>query len=193
MKRAGVVVTITAIVALAALGVACAQNAPSTYDRGWSHMMMGPMAGCPMGAADQSLMGSHVRGRQGMMGSGMMGQGAGHMGWQRQGGADIGPQVTRLRETLGIRAEQQSAWDAYAAAATADSRSMFDMRNRMMGFMQGQATSGPDWLRVHRDMMRARADSLDVLAGAVDRLYGALDAPQKATFDRYGGGMCGAW
>ena len=119
-----------------------------------------------------------------MMKQGMMAQG---------GPASINPQLEALRTALAIKPDHQAEWDAYAAAARADSQSMSDMRARMMGFMQGKATSAPDWLKVHRDMMRARASSLDTLAGAVDRLYGNLDATQKAAFDRYGGGMCGAW
>ena len=158
--------------------------------------MMGPMAGCPMGAGNQGMMGPHMMGggHSGMMGPGMMGGGmmGGYGGWS-QGSAGINPQLDALHSSLAIRRDQQRAWDAYAAAARGDSQSMFDMHNRMVGFMQGQTTSAPAWLRVHRDMMRARAGSLDALATAVDRLYARLDASQKATFDRYGGGMCGAW
>lgn len=198
MRRIGIAITAAAAIAFAALGVAIAQTGPS-YDRGWSQMMMGPMAGCPMGAGGQGMMGRYMMG-PGMMGGyggpGMMG-GQGMMGgydgpWS-QGPASVTPQLDTLRSTLAIRREQQGAWDAYAAAARADTQSMFDMHNRMIGFMQGQTTSAPSWLRVHRDMMRARADSLDALATAVDRLYARLDADQRANFDRYGGGMCGAW
>lgn len=198
MRRLALVTTVSALVAFLGLGAALAQNA-SNYDRGWSQMMMGPMAGCPMGAGYQGMMGPHMMGYggQAMMGPGMMGRGnmmgSGHMGAWNQGSAGVTPQLDALRSALAIRRDQQDEWDAYAVAARADSQSMFDMHNRMLGFMQGQATSGPDWLRVHRDMMRTRTDSLDALASAVDLLYAQLDADQKATFDRYGGGMCGAW
>lgn len=199
MRRAGVAVTIAAIGAFLVLGVACAQSGQSGQgsNRGWSHMMMGPMAGCPMGAGAQGMMGPYMMGNNGYgMGPGMM-RGGGMMGgsgdaWS-QGSASINPQLDSLHSTLAIRRDQQSAWDAYAVAARADSQSMYDMHNRMVGFMQGQTTSAPAWLRVHRDMMRGRADSLDALARAVDDLYARLDAGQKANFDRYGGGMCGAW
>lgn len=199
MRRVGLAITIAAVGAFIALGVAFAQSGQSSqgYNSGWSQMMMGPMAGCPMGAGNQGMMGPHMMGggNWGNMGPGMM-RGGGMMGgsgsWS-QGSASINPQLDALHSTLAIRRDQQSEWDAYAAAARGDSQSMFDMHNRMVGFMQGQTTTAPAWLRVHRDMMRARADSLDSLATAVDHLYARLDAGQKANFDRYGGGMCGAW
>ena len=150
--------------------------------------MMGPMAGCPMGAGHKGMMGPHMMGPQ-AMGPGMMKQ-----GMMAQGGAaSVNPQLEALRTALAIKPDQQAGWDAYVVAARADAQSMSDMHTRMVGFMQGKPTAAPDWLKVHRDMMRARATSLDTLAGAVDRLYGKFDATQKATFDRYGGGMCGAW
>lgn len=196
MKRIGIAVTAAAALGFVALGLASAQNGPYSYDRGWSHMMMGPMAGCPMGAGGQGMMGPYMMGpgmmQDGMMGRGMMGQGHMMGDYWGQGGS-IDTQLDALRSTLAIRPGQQDGWNAYAAAARTDSQSMFDMHNRMMSFMGGQAATAPSWLAVHRDMMRARADSLDALARAVDRLYADLDAQQKATFDRYGGGMCGAW
>jgi hypothetical protein len=200
MRRIGIAIVAAAAIAFAGLGVSIAQTGP-TYNRGWSQMMMGPMAGCPMGAGGQSMMGPYMMGGyggQGMMGGyggGMMGPGmmGAYGGPWSQGPASVAPQLDALRSTLAITHNQQSAWDAYAAAARADTQSMFDMHNRMIGFMQGQATSAPDWLHAHRDMMRTRADSLAALSGAVDRLYEQLDAGQKAAFDRYGGGMCGAW
>lgn len=200
MKRVGIAVTAAALAGFLGLGGALAQQT-QTYDRGWSHMMMGPMAGCPMGAGQQGMMGPYMMGPgmmgDHMMGPGMMGDGHmmgwGHMGQWNQGSASTAPQLDSLRSALAIRRDQQDEWDAYVAAASADSQSMFDMHNRMMGFMQNQATTAPDWLGVHREMMRTRADSLDALAGATERLYRELDAGQKATFDRYGGGMCGQW
>jgi hypothetical protein len=174
MRRVGLAITTAAVGAFIALGVAFAQSGQSSqgYNNGCSQMMMGPMAGCPMGAGNQGMMGGSA--------------------WS-QGSASISPRLDALHSTLAIRRDQQSAWDAYAAAARGDSQSMFDMHNRMVGFMQGQTTTAPAWLRVHRDMMRTRADSLDALATAVDHLYARLDAGQKANFDHYGGGMCGAW
>ena len=196
MKRVAIAVTAAAAVAFAALGGAAAQNG-NAYNQGWSQMMMGPMAGCPMGAGYQGMMGPYMMGYggQGMMGPGMMrgGMMGGYGGAWSQGSVSINPQLDALHATLAIRRDQQSVWDGYVVAARADAQAMFDMHNRMIAFMQGARTSAPDWLRAHRDMMRARADSLDGLARAVDHLYGQLDATQKATFDRYGGGMCGAW
>ncbi|GIK49922.1 MAG: hypothetical protein BroJett013_26190 [Alphaproteobacteria bacterium] len=204
MKRIGIAVTAAAALGFVALGVASAQNAPHADERGWSHMMMGPMAGCPMGAGGQGMVGPYMMGpgmmgdgRMGMMQGPMMGQGAmggGHMMggyWGRSGSIDT--QLDALRSALAIRSGQQSEWNAYVAAARADAQSMLDMHNRMMTFMGGQTATAPSWLAVHRDMMRSRADSLETLARAVDRLYAELDTQQKATFDRYGGGMCGAW
>lgn len=194
-NRMGPAMALVAAGALVVLGATFAQSGvPYDNPNGWSQMMMGPMAGCPMGAGNHGLMGPYMMGPQ-MMGPGMMHQGMmgpGHMGWG-QWPADIAPQIDAMRSALAIRPAQQDAWAAYAAAARADTQSMTDMHGRMVAFMQGKTTSALDWLHVHRDMMRARANSLDALTGAAERLYGQLDATQKASFDRYGGGMCGAW
>lgn len=163
--------------------------------------MMGPMAGCPMGAGNQAMMGPHMMGYDhgsmmgpGMMGNGnMMGPGMMWSGQWTQGSPDIDPQINSLRSALNIKKDQEGVWDKYAAAARADSKSTVDMHTRMMTFMQGQSATAPSWLKTHRDMMRGRADSLTSLASAVDGLYVKLDAKQKAVFDQYGGGMCGAW
>ncbi|MGE0531824.1 MAG: Spy/CpxP family protein refolding chaperone [Hyphomonadaceae bacterium] len=195
MRRVGIAATVAAGVAFVALGAAFAQTG-GAYERGWSQMMMGPMAGCPMGAGGQGMMGPHMMGpgmmQDGMMGSGMMGNGH-MMGNWNSSNAGVDPQLDALRSALALTPAQQDEWNAYAAAARQDAQAMADMHGRMIGFMQGARTTAPDWLGAHRDMMRARADSLDTLARAVDRLYDQLDAAQKATFDRYGGGMCGAW
>lgn len=189
MRRIGIGITAAAIVAFLGIGVSMAQTGPAPSNRGWSQMMMGPMAGCPMGAGHQRMMGPHMMGYDGnMMGPGMMWSGQ----WT-QGSANIDPQLNALRSTLNIKKDQQGAWDAYASAARKDANSTVDMHSRMMGFMQGQTATAPSWLKTHRDMMRGRADSLGALASAVDGLYGKLDSKQKAIFDQYGGGMCGAW
>jgi hypothetical protein len=183
MQRASLVFT-AAAGAFLVLGAAFAQAGSPQDNRGGTQMMMGPMAGCPMGAGQPGMMAGH------MMGSGHMG--SGHMGPGGKWSADVGPQLDALRSTLAIKPAQKQAWDNYAAAARADAQSMSAMHERMMGFMKGQPTSSLDWLRVHRDMMRARADSLDALTVAAERLYGQLDATQKSGFDNSGGGLCGA-
>lgn len=196
MRRVGIAVTVAALAGFLALGGALAQQTQS-YDRGWSQMMMGPMAGCPMGAGEQGMMGPHMMGPgmmgDRMMGPGMMGgrmMGSGHM----MGNAgDAGAPLDQLRAALAIRRNQERAWNAYAEAARADGQSMGAMHDRMAQFMNRQTATAPDWLGAHRDMMRARLESLDHLHDAVTRLYGELDMDQRATFDRYGGGMCGAW
>ena len=194
-QRFGTAIALVAVGALVVLGATFAQSgAPYDNQRGWSQMMMGPMAGCPLGAGNHGLMGPYMMGPQ-MMGPGMMHQGMmgpGHMGWG-QWPADIAPQIDAMHAALAIRPAQKDAWAAYAAAARADAQSMTDMHGRMVGFMQQRTTSALDWLHAHRDMMRARANSLDALTSAAEHLYGQLDATQKASFDRDGGGMCGAW
>jgi hypothetical protein len=171
---------------LALVGGAAAQ-APSTDAPTGSQMMMGPMAGCPMGSGPHGVMGGHTTG-PGMMRS----PSTGHMG-DRLDAAAVDAQLTKLHDELGIRADQEELWTAYAAAARADAQSMASMHASVTSFMQRQSRTAPDWLGVHRDMMQARADSLSSLAGAVDALYAVLDSDQRATFDRTGGGMCGAW
>jgi hypothetical protein len=155
-------------------------------------MMMGPMAGCPMGAGAPGMTGRYMMG-PGMMGPGMM-TGMGTMG--STGGSQAGSvdaQLEALHAELAVTTDQEDAWRAYAEAARADAQVMVDMHGRMTAFMQGGSTAATDWAQVHADMMRARADSLEALTGAVEALYAELDDSQKATFDRTGGGLCGAW
>jgi hypothetical protein len=184
----------TVVAAMGALLVAsgaAAQPEPSAGDgeSGWSWMMSGPMAACPMGASATSL-----RGRF-MMGPGMMGGPEMMMGDVRGWNADsVDAQLDDLNSELAITPDQEDAWNAYAAAARADAQVTASMRATMASFMEHAATTtAPAWLDAHRTMMRTRADSLDALATAADALYAALDDLQKTTFDRVGGGLCGAW
>jgi hypothetical protein len=143
-----------------------------------------------MGAAGQGMMGPFMMGPDMMQGGMMSGRMMDY--WDSQEIA-VDPQLEALRSSLAIQPTQEDAWKTYVATARADAQTMSDMHTRMVTFMRGGRGAAPDWLNVHRDMMKARLESLDSLSAAVAGLYAQLDASQRATFDRYGGGMCGAW
>jgi hypothetical protein len=129
------------------------------------------------------------------MGPGMMSGRAmmGRSGQLDESPADIDARLALLHDALAVTPAQEDAWSAYATAARADAQTMTSMHASMVGFMRSQATTAPDWLDIHRNMMRARVDALDTLAEAVDAFYAELSESQQATFDQYGGGLCGAW
>jgi len=135
----------------------------------------------------------------GMMGHGRMGQGSwgdggwfrGMMGRQPKMGAMVEGRLAYLKGELNITAEQQSAWDAYAAAVTDRVELMQGIHEGMAKTMQsGTATERMD-ARIAG--MEAMLESLKAMKPATDGLYAALRDEQKALADELIGGDCGAF
>jgi len=130
------------------------------------------------------------RGGPGMMmgggGPGMMGGGPGMMmGWGHgrmfaSNDTDIAKfqqdRLGELKSQLGITAEQQPAWDAFAARAAEQPRTMQALRN------DTSAATTPERMQQRQKAMASMSESFT-------RLYEALTPKQREVFDRSHGPM----
>jgi len=94
--------------------------------------------------------------------------------------ADIGKfqqeQITQLKSRLGITAEQQPAWDAFAAQAGEQAKSMQAMRNDT-----GTATMP--------ERMQQRQKAMESMSASFTKLYEVLTPKQKEILDGARGPM----
>lgn len=127
-----------------------------------------------------------------------MGYGGGHMGGYGQG-YGMGPQamfnaysgnadegLAALKAELGITANQDSAWQAFAKNAKEQNE------NRQAWFAKMQetrsASSTPELLAQQNEFMKQRQAELEANASALKNLYATLTPEQKAIADqRFGG------
>jgi len=153
-----------------------------------------PPGGFGPGAMGPGMMGG------GAMGPGMMdgGYGAGMMGggWGARGG--FGPGATAggavahqearlafLKSELKITAEQESAWEAYAKQVKAQAETM----QKFATEAPAAAQTAPERLEQRAEFAKQRAEQLKATSTALKDLYAALTPEQKATAERYFGGM----
>jgi hypothetical protein len=134
----------------------------------------------------------------GMMGHGRMGEnGWGNGGWFRgltghrpKMGPMIEGRLAYLKGELSIAVEQQSAWDAYAAAATGRVELMKSMHEGMTETMQtGPATARMD---ARISGMEVMLESMKAMKPATEGLYAVLTDEQKVVADELIGVDCGA-
>ena len=94
--------------------------------------------------------------------------------------ADIGKfqqeQITQIKSRLGITAEQQPAWDAFAAQAGEQAKSMQAMRNDT-----GTATMP--------ERMQQRQKAMESMSASFTKLYEVLTPKQKEILDGARGPM----
>ena len=96
-----------------------------------------------------------------------------------------------LKGELNITAEQQAAWDAYAAAVIGRVELMQAMHEGMAKTMQtGTATERMD---ARISGMEAMLESMKAMKPATEGLYAVLSDQQKAVADELIGGDCGAF
>ena len=134
----------------------------------------------------------------GMMGHGRAGQGSGQGSWfpgmmgrAPKMGAMVEGRLAYLKSELNITAEQQQAWDAYAAAVSARVDLMQGMHEGMAETMRtGTATERMD---ARISGMEAMLESMKAMKPATDGLYAVLKDEQKAVADELIGGDCGAF
>ncbi len=203
MKNTRKILTSLAVAAGLAAGTALVYAAPPGG--------FGPGAGgCPFNAgAGPAAWGGGPMG-PGMMGGGygpgMMGYGPGRHGGgygpgmmgNRGGygpGAGAAPAVnieervnarlSFLKDQIKITADQQKAWDAYAAQVKSQADTMQAFRS------QSPATAQTPVERIEQraDQAKLRADQMKVMSAAVKDLYAALTPEQKAVADRHFGGQ----
>ncbi|ROR29515.1 Spy/CpxP family protein refolding chaperone [Inmirania thermothiophila] len=169
---------------------------------GWSErgpmggMMGGPAQGM-MGGMMGHMMGGHMMG--GMEGpqdmgpghpfggpgkgpcpgaGGMPGMGSDAEAMQAQVAQAAEARLDRLRAQLGIRPDQEAAWNAYADAVKALQTFRAEAPRGA-----GRALEAEGRLRLRATRMRQLADRLEALATAREALYEKLDPPQRVAFD----------
>jgi Spy/CpxP family protein refolding chaperone len=129
----------------------------------------------------------------GMMGMhGGMGHGPGMMAMR--GGpmfsandADIGKfqleQIAQLKSRLAITAEQQPAWDAFAARAGEQAKSMQAMRKDVA------AGTAPERMKQSQQFMAERQKAMESMSESFTKLYDALTPKQREILDGARGPM----
>ncbi|MBP8297988.1 MAG: Spy/CpxP family protein refolding chaperone [Burkholderiales bacterium] len=122
-------------------------------------------------------------------GAGMgMGMGMGH----RHGpmaGADpsvrVESRLADMKTLLQITAAQESAWQAFTAAARQQAAGMQSMRAQM----QQNAGTAPERMAQRSAMMQQRSATMATMSTAFGALYAVLTPAQQAVADQHGGMM----
>lgn len=114
----------------------------------------------------------------GMMGGGF---GPGMMG----GGYNADARLDSQKTALGITADQEKAWNAYAELVKTQAGSMLARHEAMWN---SNATSSADRLALHSAFMTQRAQEVEALNKAYADLYAVLTPEQRATADQGAGG-----
>lgn len=146
-----------------------------------------PSPGSMMGPPDAGdAMGAGMMGRM-MGGSGMMaGMGPGMMGpamcsWMA---GHIEGRLAYLKAELKITDAQEPLWNAFAAAARENSKTMLARCTAMMGQPGASTASLPDRLDQHEQFMAARLEAMRAMSKSLKPLYAALDDSQKKSLDQ---------
>ena len=144
----------------------------------------------PQAAPPGSIMGLPGAGGAmgpGMGGSGMMGgMGPGMMG-QAMCNAMAGHiegRLAYLKAELKIADAQEPLWNAFAAAARENAKTMLARCTAMTGQPGAPAASLPDRLDQHEQFMAAGLEAMRAMSKALKPLYAALDDSQKQTMDQ---------
>lgn len=159
---------------LAAVAVAAAVGSAFAAGPGW-RVGPGPAAGYGPGAENCAMSGGAGAGYGPMMG--------GPGGGGRMGGGMLNPAAAEARldavkAALKITAEQENAWNAYAAAVTAQADQRVKFRDEMA------ATDPAARAGLQSKHFAANAESAQQVGAARDGLYAVLTAEQKASADR---------
>lgn len=130
----------------------------------------------------------------GRCGDGMgMGPGMGMMHEGPMRGGDIGllaqKRLDRLKTELKITAEQEPAWQAFAAKATEQAKAMQATHQQHLQQMDKQAAAGvvnaPERMAQHLGEMKQHLATMEAMQVTLKDLYAALTPEQRATADRH--------
>lgn len=202
MKNSRKIIAGLLVAAGLATAGAIAYADPEAFGPGWG--------GCFYGAAGPGAMGGGYGpgmmgggwGPHGGYGPGMMGYGDGHgpgmMGYgggygPGMAGAQGGPaayadgRLAFLKTELGITADQESAWQAYAKQVKQQAEGMQALFAQAQS--QAAAQSAPERLNQRAEFAKQRAANMESMSTAVKNLYAALTPEQKTVADQYFGGV----
>jgi hypothetical protein len=158
----------------ATLGLAATAAIAGGPGSGW------PAADCPRAQLPYpppTMMGHHQR----------VGHGVGGFGYHRGGPSWIDPTEVDLDEVktdLGITAEQEAAWDAYAAALEQRAATATQHRQAMLGLAPTERA------QAREDFRAGRLDQHTQVIEARDRLFETLDPQQRAKAQGLPGFRC---
>lgn len=165
---------VAGVIATMALGLAAAAYAHPGGGAGFGPGF-GPCAG------DGPGMGYGPRGE--MVGPrGMAGHRAGF-----DPAANVDSRLAHLKSELKITAEQDGAWQAFAAKAKKQGEDMQAARSKI----PQAAASAPERMGQYTEVMKQRLAGMETMAAALKDLYAVLSPEQKAIADRHVGGMGG--
>jgi len=194
MKRATkIVVTLGTALSFA---LAAAAVSAQSYGPGWGggHMGgygMGPGMMGGYGAGPGYGMGYGMGPGYGMRGYGMHGYGVGPQAMFNGYSGDADEGLAALKVELGITAEQEPAWQAFAANAEQQNK------NRQAWFAKMRqarsAGSAPEMLEQQNELMKQRQAELAANAAALKKLYVTLTPEQRAIADQSFGGFGPGW
>ena len=176
------------VVAAAALAVSATfVNAQPQGGPGYGPGACAQGTNCPQGAGPRA--GGYGPGAgfgPGMMGPGGRmhgGQGPGHM-WSNPKAAVEG-YLASLKVELKIAPNQESAWQAFAGKARAQSDTMIARHEKFASQAQPtQALPAPERLAQRTEFMKQRVASMETMTTAVKDLYGVLTPEQKTIADQ---------
>ncbi|MDP2823175.1 MAG: Spy/CpxP family protein refolding chaperone, partial [Sulfuritalea sp.] len=92
-------------------------------------------------------------------------------------------QIAQLKYRLAITAEQQPAWDAFAAQAGEQAKSMQAMRKDVA------AGTAPERMKQSQQFMAERQKAMESMSASFTKLYEALTPKQRELLDRSFGPM----
>ncbi|QKO20571.1 Spy/CpxP family protein refolding chaperone [Rhodoferax sp. BAB1] len=127
----------------------------------------------------------HGGGRAGMS-HGMSGQGPRHASFAPEERATR--HLDELKSTLKLQAAQEGAWNAFAAAAQEQAKTMGKARDEMHG---KQVQTTPERMDLARKLAREREQGMDKVAQAMKALYETLTPEQRKVLDQQHGGRMG--
>lgn len=192
MKRVRkIAITVGTAISLG-LAAAAASAQPFGYGMGGGHM--GGYGAGPGYAMGGGIMNGYGPGK-GMGPGAMGGYGPGNgMGPQAMfntysGKSDAG--LAALKSDLGITAEQDSAWQAFAGNAKRQNESRQARYDKMRELRS--AGSAPEMRAQQTELMQQRQVELEANAAALNDLYTTLTPKQKAIADQRLGGYGRGW
>ena len=92
-----------------------------------------------------------------------------------------GPDFSRLHDALGLRPEQERAWQLFQNAMQAGSQ---DIKGRRQAYENMDRLHAPERIDLAVQMMRTDLQQLERRADAMKALYATLSPEQKQMFDR---------
>ena len=160
---------------------------PGANGCGYGPGMMGGYGPGMMGGYGPGMMGGYGPGMRGGHGPGMMGGfGPGMMGPDYQANAE--GRLDNFKSYLGITAEQDGAWQKFAAKSKEQWESMRAGHEAMYSAMHDPKLTAPERAALRSQMMIQRAGSMEAMSTALKDLYAALTPEQRELIDQNGPG-----